>query len=330
MKKLVTMTVIPALMCTGILASAQDRPGGTQDPNKDRMGQQDRMGQGQQDRMNQRDQQAGVQVGAQAPNFILQDVDGETHNLREYLQDDKIVVLEWFDPLSPFSRKYHEQNEVMKQTYERFEDKDVVWLAVTTFGIQDQGRIGGQQPGQIPGQQPGQTPGQQPGQTPGQTGQTPGQTGQTPGATGQGETSRLATMNRDQAVQILERAKDDLKIDYPILLDEAGNLAKLYGVKEIPHIFIINKDGRVAYYGAIDNSRGLAQGGDVNYVSQALNQLVNNQPVSVPTSQPFGTSLPASAPREGADQNRSMPPGHQPHGGEEDKGETEHFGGERR
>lgn len=317
MKKLVTMTVIPALMCSGIfMASAQDRPGGAQDPNK--QGQQDRMGQGAAG-------QTGVQVGAQAPNFILQDVDGETHNLREYLQDDKIVVLEWFDPLSPFSRKYHEQNALMKQTYDRFEDKDVVWLAVTTFGIQDQARMG-QQPGQTPpvGGQPGQTP--RAGQTPGQPGQTPGQT---PGATGQqGETSRLATMNRDQAVQILERAKEDLEIDYPILLDESGNLAKLYGVKEVPHIFIISKDGRVAYHGAIDNSRGLAQAGDVNYVSQALNQLVNNQPVSVPTSQPFGTSLPASAPREGAE--RTMPPGHEHEKTEEDKGETEHFGGERR
>ena len=211
-------------------------------------------------------------------------------------------MLEWFDPLSPFSRKYHEQNDLLKQTYERFEDKDVVWLAVSTFGIQDQGTTGQQQGGF------GQTQGQTPGQTQGQTG-------------AQGDTSRLASMNRDQACQILERAKDDLKIDYPILLDENGNLAKLYGVKEIPHIFIISKDGRVAYHGAIDNSRGLAQAGDVNYVSQALNQLTNNQPVSVPRSEPFGTSLPASAPRQ--DQPRTIPGG----AGQQD---PNRIGGERR
>lgn len=301
MKKLVTLAVIPALMAGGMLvAQAQDRPG-TQDPN--RQGGMDRQGAGMDTRTE------GVQVGAQAPNFILQDIDGDTHNLREYLQDDKIVVLEWFDPLSPFSRKYHEQGELMKKTYDRFEDKDVVWVAVATFGIQGaQGALGGQQ-----GQQPGQVGGQGPqGQQPRTQGQQPGQAGGQQGTTG-GDTSRLATMNRDQAVQILERAKDDLKIEYPILLDEGGNLAKLYGVKQIPQIFIINKDGRVAYSGAIDNSRGLAQAGDVNYVAQALNQLTNNQPVSVPRSEPYGTSLPAGAPREGA---RTPQGGH---GGHDDR-----------
>lgn len=280
MKKLVTMAVAPALVAAGIFAaSAQDRPQGGQ-------GGMDRQG-------GMGGAQEGVQVGAQAPNFILQDVDGDTHNLRELLQDDKIVVLEWFDPLSPFSRKYHEQNDMVKQTYERFEGKDVVWLAVATFGIPDQGMTGQQ----------------------GQQGRTQGQTG------AQGDTSRLASMNRDQAVQILERSKDDLDIDYPILLDEGGNLAKLYGVEEIPHIFIINKDGRVAYEGAIDNSRGLAQAGDVNYVSQALNQLTNNQPVSVPRSEPFGTSLPAGAPRQ---QERTVP------GGQGQQQQPNRAGGERR
>lgn len=302
MKKLVTMAVAPALIAAG-LASAQDRPQGGQG-GMDRQGEMDR--QGGMNRQGGMGAQEGVKEGSQAPNFILQDVDGDTHNLREYLQDDKIVVLEWFDPLSPFSRKYHEQNELLKQTYERFEDKDVVWLAVSTFGIQDQGATTGQQGGF------GQTRGQQ------------GQTGQAGQQTGQGDTSRLASMNRDQACEILERAKDDLGIDYPILLDESGNLAKLYGVKEIPHIFIINKDGRVAYHGAIDNSRGLAQAGDVNYVSQALNQLTNNQPVSVPRSEPFGTSLPAGAPRQ--DQPRTVPGGagtQDPnrYGGEEKKDE---------
>lgn len=286
MKKLVTMAVAPALVAAGMLvASAQDRPQGQGGMDRGMGGAHD-----------------GVQVGTQAPNFILQDVDGDTHNLREYLQDDKIVVLEWFDPLSPFSRKYHEQNDVLKQTYDRFEDKDVVWLAVATFGIQDQGM--GQQ-GRVGGQTPGQTGGQTQGQTGGQT-----------------DTSRLASMDRDQAVQILERAKDDLDLEYPILLDESGNLAKLYGVQEIPHVFIISKDGRVAYHGAIDNSRGLAQAGDVNYVSQALNQLTNNQPVSVPRSEPFGTSLPASAPRQGADQQRTTP-----QGGQQD---PNRFGGDER
>lgn len=345
-KKLVTMAVIPAVLSAGVLvATAQDRPGAApkQDsaPKTDRQGDTprtqdgtDRQGaQGEQGGFDRHGAGMGVQVGEAAPNFIIQDIDGDTHNLREYVQDGKIVVLEWFDPLSPFSRKYHEQSDGLQTTYERFEDKDVIWLAVATYGMtQGQGLQGPNQgssqgnqgfQGQGQGSNRGAAPGQT-GTTPGQSGTTPGQSGTTPGQSGQtgqtptgpdqpgnvqggtgtlggpgGETSSLAGMTRDRAIEALKSAKGELNIGYPILLDESGNLAHLYGVREVPHVFIINKDGRIAYHGAIDNSRGIGQAGDVNYVAQALQQIVDNQPVSVPRSEPFGTSLPASAPRQG-------------------------------
>lgn len=39
------------------------------------------------------------------------------------------------------------------------------------------------------------------------------------------------------------------KIDYPVLLDETGDVARSYGVYGIPHLVVIDKDGFMDYEG---------------------------------------------------------------------------------
>jgi len=38
-------------------------------------------------------------------------------------------------------------------------------------------------------------------------------------------------------------------VSYPILLDRSGDVARLYGVRGIPTVVAINKEGKVLYYG---------------------------------------------------------------------------------
>lgn len=72
-------------------------------------------------------------VGKPVPDFTLQDTEGKTHTLSDYLEDGKIVVLEWFNAGCPYVvRHYNEGNETMKDTAAAYEDKGVVWLAVAT------------------------------------------------------------------------------------------------------------------------------------------------------------------------------------------------------
>jgi peroxiredoxin len=55
--------------------------------------------------------------------------------------------------------------------------------------------------------------------------------------------------------------------------DPAGAFGKLYGAKTTPHMFIIDKDGKLAYQGAIDSNPSADQAdiaGAQNYVSDAL------------------------------------------------------------
>lgn len=88
-----------------------------------------------------------------------------------------------------------------------------------------------------------------------------------------------------------KKAKTDWAIPYPILLDESGDIGKAYGAKRTPEMFIINKDGKVVYHGAIDDDAGGDSVGSTNYVSKALDEVLDGKDVTMATSKPYGCSV---------------------------------------
>jgi peroxiredoxin len=78
------------------------------------------------------------------------------------------------------------------------------------------------------------------------------------------------------------------------LLDPKGEIGRLYGAKTTPHMFVIGKDGRLLYNGAIDD-KPTADQADLaaakNYVSLALTEVLAGKPVSTPTTTPYGCSV---------------------------------------
>ena len=87
--------------------------------------------------------------------------------------------------------------------------------------------------------------------------------------------------------------KKDWLIHYPILLDPSGTVGKLYGAKTTPHVFIITSDGTIRYSGAIDNDpMGQKMGpSHIEYVSQALDEILAGKPVSEPKTHPYGCQV---------------------------------------
>lgn len=79
----------------------------------------------------------------------------------------------------------------------------------------------------------------------------------------------------------------------PVLNDEKGMVARAYGARNTPHIFIIDRQGVIAYNGAVDDSpaKGGKQRQVNNYVDKALAQLVAGKAVSVSYSEPIGSPL---------------------------------------
>jgi peroxiredoxin len=97
-------------------------------------------------------------------------------------------------------------------------------------------------------------------------------------------------------VEANRAAAKSWSIAHPILVDEAGEVGKAYGATNTPHMFVIRKDGKLAYKGAIDNSpdgeKGSPRGGMlVEYVSAAIEDLTAGRPVRTAETKAYGCSV---------------------------------------
>ena len=81
-------------------------------------------------------------------------------------------------------------------------------------------------------------------------------------------------------------------IGYPVLNDSDGSVGKAYGAKTTPHMYIIDKDGKVVYMGGIDDDEDGSKGDKaVNYVEKALGEVTASKPVSEPQTKQYGCTV---------------------------------------
>jgi hypothetical protein len=79
-----------------------------------------------------------------------------------------------------------------------------------------------------------------------------------------------------------------------VLLDEKGEVGKLYDAKTTPEMFLIGPDGALLYKGAIDDQPTFSKDSIAsakNYVRQAANESMSGKPVSEPSTTPYGCSV---------------------------------------
>lgn len=176
-----------------------------------------------------------AKLNSAAPDFVLTDVNGNTHKLSDY--KGKIVVLEWINFDCPYVKKHYNSNN-MQTLQDKYTKQGVVWLAICSSA--------------------------------------PGKQGNLP---------------KDE---ILNRIKEHNAKFNAYLIDEYGKIGKTYGAKTTPHMFIIDKSGNLVYAGGIDDkpSKEISDVKDAkNFVSKALDELLNNKSVSEQSSQPYGCSV---------------------------------------
>ena len=79
-----------------------------------------------------------------------------------------------------------------------------------------------------------------------------------------------------------------------VLVDSDGKVGKLYQAKTTPHMFVIDKEGKIAYQGAINNAPMGKKPEDqelVNYVDKALAELLAGKKVEIVKTEPYGCSV---------------------------------------
>lgn len=72
---------------------------------------------------------------------------------------------------------------------------------------------------------------------------------------------------------------------FPILHDPDAKMANAYGARRTPHMFVIDKEGKLAYAGAIDDK------GDNNYVARAIDDLLAGKTVAKPKTDAYGCGI---------------------------------------
>lgn len=89
-------------------------------------------------------------------------------------------------------------------------------------------------------------------------------------------------------------AKSQDAVASATILDPKGEIGHLYEAKTTPHMFVIGKDGNIAYMGAIDSIR-TPYPEDItkadNYVAAALDALLADKKVETTSTQPYGCGV---------------------------------------
>lgn len=79
-----------------------------------------------------------------------------------------------------------------------------------------------------------------------------------------------------------------------VILDQKGDIGRLYGAKTTPHMYIIDAQGKLAYMGGID-SIASSNPADIDratqYVPAALAQVMTGEPVAASVTRPYGCSV---------------------------------------
>jgi len=80
-------------------------------------------------------------------------------------------------------------------------------------------------------------------------------------------------------------------LKYPVLLDPSGATGQAYGAKTTPHMFVIDRDGKLVYSGAIDDDPRGENAQPRNYVDEVLAKLVKGEQPDVRETASYGCSV---------------------------------------
>jgi peroxiredoxin len=168
---------------------------------------------------------AGLQPGAEMPDFKMEDYNGKEHSLKEYR--GKIVVLDFCSQHCPFSRGADKQLITLTKKYK--DNKDVVFLGIDSH-------------------------------------------------------------HSTKPEEIKEYAEKRGLI-HPILKDVDNAYADKTGAQVTPEIYIVGRDGKLAYRGAFDNRTGPEQEGDKHYAADAIAALLAGEAVEPARVKAWGCTI---------------------------------------
>lgn len=97
--------------------------------------------------------------------------------------------------------------------------------------------------------------------------------------------------NADDSAKTLKPHAASLGLGGPVVLDPGGRLAALFGVRTTPTTLVLDRRGRVRFFGWIDNERQPGRSGRVPYAAQAIDALLAGERPSCPRTPVYGCMI---------------------------------------
>jgi peroxiredoxin len=110
----------------------------------------------------------------------------------------------------------------------------------------------------------------------------------------------MAAINSNDAQNYPEDSFDAMKkratekgFPYPYLHDETQEVARAYGATHTPHLFVFDKDLRLAYTGSVDDDSSYKnrKKAEKLYLRDALDDLIGGRPVRLPETHAIGCTI---------------------------------------
>ena len=103
--------------------------------------------------------------------------------------------------------------------------------------------------------------------------------------------SNQAKRDGDDSVKEMRKHSKEMGYTIPYLIDENSKLANAFGAKTTPHIFLFNREKRLAYKGAIDDNYKSINDVTKSYLLDALEEVSNQKSVSINNTKAVGCSI---------------------------------------
>ncbi len=99
------------------------------------------------------------------------------------------------------------------------------------------------------------------------------------------------TSYEDDSFESMKLRAKERGMRFPYVVDATSDVARAYGATKTPEIFLFDADQKLVYYGAVDDNAEAPDHVEQHWLKDALEALVQGQPIPVASSKAMGCSI---------------------------------------
>jgi thioredoxin-related protein len=100
-----------------------------------------------------------------------------------------------------------------------------------------------------------------------------------------------ANRSASESLQAMKEFASKEGYNWYYAVDQNSELANAFGATKTPECFLFDKEGKLVYHGAIDDSPGKAENVNRKHLQEAITEISSGKEVSVKTSKSVGCSI---------------------------------------